>query len=286
MNLARLKIPSIENDDWLSRFKAGDEAALHFIYRHTWSTLCYRGRMLVRDPFVVETMIQEALLKVWAFRERMESLYHIYRFMRMHVTWGCLGHYRRAATRFQRNIIYTEEIEYYKDDSDELQQAQGMDNEHMRMIEAVLPYLSPNRQTMMDLYFRQGLSYKKIARRFGSSSQKISQELQKSLEMIRKAIHTQKCSAQLPPKAPPVSEHAPEAIDPEAWQIFKLRYEMKQGFETIAGKLNRPKEYVQQRYIEAHRQVQSLKLPQKKNGYFQHRSSVCKHQNTIAYDSP
>ena len=278
MSIARLKIPCAENDTWLFRFRSGDEAALNYLYRVTHAALEYRARLLVRDNFVANTLVQDALLKCWTYRERMESLYHIYRFMRMNITWGGLGYHRSVAARFQRCMVFTEFIEYYKDPSEEIREAQAVDNGRMQLIEAVIPYLSLHRQTMMELYFRQGLSYKKIAGRMGSNTHHVRLEIQKSLELIRKALHGHKpCVPASTKVSLAATNPAAESMDPETWQVFKWRYELKMSFEIIARKLNRPKEIVQQHYIAAHRQMQALSITPKKPGFFSG-SNFC-HQN-------
>ena len=79
--------PTTENFLWLQRFRQGDPAALRYIYPHVFKSLVAYGRRIVSDDFEVKTIVQEAILKGWAFRERMETMSHVYRFMRL----SCVG---------------------------------------------------------------------------------------------------------------------------------------------------------------------------------------------------
>jgi DNA-directed RNA polymerase specialized sigma24 family protein len=172
--------------------------------------------------------VQEAFLKGWQFRERMENMRHIYCFMRQDVSWKCFA------------CLY--------------------DERKLKAIEEALPYLPASRHTIMTLYFKHGMSYKKIARRFGASVPVISTEVRKGLESIKKVVHAQK-RLDIKNTVPAAANgHAyTKNLDTEMQQIFKLRYEQKNSFAAIAEKMNVTQGYVQQQYAAAHRQMQQLK---------------------------
>ncbi len=62
------------------RFKGGDEKGLAYIYAQLNKPLFKHGLRIVDNEFAVDTIVQEAFLKAWAYRERMTSLFHTYRF--------------------------------------------------------------------------------------------------------------------------------------------------------------------------------------------------------------
>jgi len=49
-----------------------------------------------------------------------------------------------------------------------------------------------------------------------------------------------------------------EILDGELLQVFRLRYEMKLGFDVTATKMNLPQAYVQQQYVAAHIKIQQM----------------------------
>ena len=121
----------------------------------------------------------------------MENMRHIYCFIRQEVNWKCYDYLSNPSNRFHRQLVHPEYIGNIGD-------APGDGEEHLladkklKAIEEALPYLPGNRQTIMTLYFKYGYSYKRIARRFGTSGQSITREVHAGLESLRKIVHAQR----------------------------------------------------------------------------------------------
>ena len=265
MSVETLLTATKENDLYFQRFKQGDEKALAYMHKHTHALLAWHGRQLIADPFVVSCIVQEAILKAWIMRDRIESLLHAYRFMRLNVIWGCKGWLKQPGNAFYRQQMYhTDNISLYESllhcTAQEMEeQAHVYDEERIQLLEKVIPYLSPDRQTIMQLYFRQGLSYKSIARRFAAHPMAIHAEVQKGLEQLKKMIHLQKKRAVYSNTALSFVTATGE-MDAEMAHIFRLRYELKMGFSGIAEKMNLEQVYVQQQYIKAHALLHKMKM--------------------------
>jgi RNA polymerase sigma factor (sigma-70 family) len=253
-----------ENYHCFERFKQGDEKALAYIHKHTSRLLEYHGRQIIDDNFVVNSLVQEVYIKTWNMRDKMESMFHLYCFMKMNLSWNCLSWLKNARNAFYRKKIYytndTEKHESYQlyalEEIELL--SRFFDEERMEMIEKVIPYLPPDRQTMVDLHFKQGLSYKAIARRFGTSHMSVHCEVQKGLEQLKKMIHRQKKAAVVSTEAVAAVPPMAAVMDLEMAQIFRLRLEYKMGFATIAEKMKLEQGYVQRKYVEAHALVYKM----------------------------
>ena len=247
------------------KFTRGEEAGLTFMYRLLFRLLLKHGLRIVSNEFAVATIVQEAFLKAWAYRERMTSLSHTFRFMRMNVTWSCYHYYRDPAHKLHRSFIYTDNIDNYSGKynvPDDLEQPY-QDEEMLKTIYNVIPYLPVKQQTMLTLYFRYGLSYKQIARRFASTNQAVVNELQKGLDHLKKVIQAKKKidgPATTPQNSTSVHN---ECLEGEMLQLFRLRYEMKLSFDVIAEKMNLSQGYVQQQYRLAHIRLQQLNKARK-----------------------
>lgn len=242
-------------------FKQGDEAGLSRLYRKFYRLLLRHGFRIVHDEFVVNSSIQEAFLKAWNFRERLTNALHTYRFLRLNVTWKCYNYYRQP-DRLHRRIVYTDNMDYFADscyvpDPVGNEQSSIADEEMLQAIYKVMPYLPPDRQTILTLFFKYGFTYKQIAKRFCTSNQAVSIELQKGLEHLKKIIHPKK---KLDANGKTSNNSLPynEILDGELLQVFRLRYEMKLGFDVIAAKMNLPQAYVQQQYVAAHIRIQQM----------------------------
>ena len=62
-------------------FASGYELGLTSLYNQLSRSIYRYGMMLVKDEFIVNSIIQEAFLKAWTFRERLTSLDHTRRFL-------------------------------------------------------------------------------------------------------------------------------------------------------------------------------------------------------------
>lgn len=247
------------NENYLcfERFKKGDEQALAFIHQHTCKLLAFHGKQFIDDDFTVNSMVQETYIKAWDMRSKIETMFHLYCFMKMNLSWLCLKWLKHPRNAFLRKkIYYTNNLEIYStwqhNALAEMEQlSRFFDEERIDIIEKVIPYLAPGRQTMIDLYFKQGLSYKAIARRFATSNMAVHAEVQKGLEQLKTIINRKKKNARVAGMPARIVQVA-DTLDQEMTHIYRLRLEHKMGFATIAQKMNLEQGYVQRKYIEAH----------------------------------
>ena len=243
---------------FLNDFAVGDEAGLARLYDLFRLPLIKCGLRIVCDHFTVENIVNDAFLKAWSFRQKLTSSMHAYRFMRMNVKWDCYDYYKKPENRL---VVYSE-YETYPDagnqpDADQEEDIYK-DEERLQSIYRVIPYLPPDRQTVLRLYFKYGFSYKQIAKRYGSNIQNITKEIYEALEYLKKVIHAKK---KLIPSTPItlVRKDTEECLTGEMLHLFKLRYECKLPFDIIAAKMNLSQSYVQQQYVIAHRKLNQLK---------------------------
>jgi RNA polymerase sigma factor (sigma-70 family) len=246
--------------EFLHDFADGNEVGLSRLYTLYHSPLIKYGLRIVQDYFAVENIVQDAFLKAWTFRHRLNSYMHAYRFMRMNVKWDCYDYYKKPEYRL---VVYSE-YETYPDAENHLQAADQKgdicrDEEMLKSIYKIIPYLPPNRQTILKLYFKYGFSYKQIAKRYGSNIQSITKEIYESLGYLKNVIHAKR-QITVSPSAILVRKGAEECLSGEMLQLFKLRYEGKLPFDVIANKMNLSQAYVQQQYVIAHRKLNELKV--------------------------
>lgn len=246
--------------DYFLLFNQGSEIGLSGLYNLYYAPLIRYGLRIILDHFVIENIIQDAFLKAWRFRERFTGGRHIYCFIRLNIKWACYDYYRRPEKRW---LEYSEYVDYsafgYLPDFD-LEEPVCQDEEMLKSIYEIMPYLPVNRQTILELYFKYGFSYKQIAKRYGSSVASISNELHEGLAYLKKIIHAKKQITPASTPVPSAKHSADEHLTGEKLQLFKLRYENKLPFDVIAAKMNLPQPYVQQQYAAAHAKLKQLKV--------------------------
>jgi RNA polymerase sigma factor (sigma-70 family) len=174
------------------RFREGDQQSLAWLYRHLHPILLRRGLHILPDEFAVSTAIQDAFLKAWTLRQRIESPKHLYCFLRLVTRWGCLDWYKRPENKLIR-FNEPEALDTVPDDSllseEERRQADHQQEEMLHSIQQVLPFLPAGRQNILTLHFKQGLSHGQIARRYDRPTTVISRELQKGVDQVKRIIH-------------------------------------------------------------------------------------------------
>jgi RNA polymerase sigma factor (sigma-70 family) len=257
------KLASPVTNKYFLQFIHGDETALTYLYQQSYSSLLRYGLRIVPDEFVVSTAIQEAFLKVWKFRGRMTSMIHAYRFLRLNVTWKCYTHYRKAKSSFYRYISYSDNLDSYScgypSEPDNLYNEYAVNDERLETVYNAMPYLPADHRTILTLYFKYGLSYKQIARRFLTNSQVVNLKLTKGIEYLKKVIHNHKKLDNSCTIRNFNTNTYPESLQGEMLEVFLLRYEKKLGFDSIATQLDLPLAYVQQQYVAAHRVIKRMK---------------------------
>lgn len=176
------------------RFSNGDQSGLTYFYHKFHRPLLRHGQTITFDQFVIQSSIQEAFLKAWNLRQRLTSIGHTYRFIRLNVTWKCYEYYRKPANQFHKKIVLTDFIEgtthfsHWQEWDEQESMVWRINEERLQTIYKAIPYLPADRQTMLTLYYKYGFSYKQIAKRFGAANQTVYLELQKGIEFLKKVI--------------------------------------------------------------------------------------------------
>ena len=255
------ELPTPTEQAHFLRYKNGEEEGFTQLYRMMFNSLIRYGMRILPNEFAVTTIVQDALLKAWNFREKMTCLQHTFRFMCMNVKWACYDYYKQPGIR---QVIYLEHNDY-PDVSllPGLEEAEPVSNAEtlLKSIYDVIPYLPLNKQTILQLYFKYGFSYKQIAKRYGTNIQTISNDVHEALAYLKKVIHAKKQITK-PVSLPVVNKkyRAEEYFTGEMLRLFKMRYESKLSFDVIAARMNLPQPYVQQQYAAAHAKLQQLKI--------------------------
>ena len=243
---------------YLSLFKRGDESALNFIYQKSFHSLKHFGINLIRDEFLVTCLLHECYLKAWSNRQRMESLPHIYRFIRMNLRWQILRHIEKSHHTIYGQTLFLDHIEKRIGDFEDLIEDKETWEEEIKKLDMAtesMQYLSAESRQIVSLYFQKGFTHKQIADRLGKSTFQVSEQLSKSVKQIKRIVHVSKKE---------VKNNSVKGInlrtgilDSQQSKIYDLRKNHKLSFKEIATKLGLSQIQVQQHYIKAHQFLQS-----------------------------
>lgn len=246
-------------EDVFKLFILGYERGLTSLYNQLSRSIYRYGLMLVKDEFIVNSIVQEAFLKAWTFRERLTSLDHTRRFIKLTVRWECMHYYRNSKSKFYRSLIRLDWLENIHllemlTEPEESNSQSIYTNELLR----VIPYL-PNRQqrNILELHLIEGLSAKEISLRLQLPVRAINDEIRNACNYLRSLL-TQSTPT---PDRSVVRKDTPlnsEQLTREQRDIYSMRYSMRYSFLQIAELLKLPQPYVQQQYVLAHRTLQAV----------------------------
>lgn len=268
MGLRNLSIDTEKNCKYLSLFKRGDQSALNFVYQKSFDSLMYFGVNLIKDEFLVTCLLHECYLKAWSNRQRMESLPHIYRFIRMNLRWQILRHIEKSRHTIYGKTLFLDHIEKRIGDFEDLIEDRETWEEEIKKLDMAtesMQYLSAESQQVVSLYFQKGLTHKQIADRLGKSTFQVSDQLSKSVKQLKNIMNISK--QEIKNDVLSSINFQTGILDYQQTKIYDLRKNHKLSFSEIATKLGLSQIEAQQHYIKAH-QLMHCQSAQKSNNQF------------------
>jgi RNA polymerase sigma factor (sigma-70 family) len=268
MGIKKLSEQNEMKNSYLQRFHDGDQRALNFVYQKSFHSLLYVGKSLIKDEFLITCIVHDCYLKAWANREKMESLPHIFRFIRMNLRWQILRHIEKSRHTIYGQTLFLDHLEKRIDDlEDTVEDKENCDEEVQKLKAATesIKYLSAEAQQVVSLYFQEGLTHKQIADRLGKNTVQISEQLNKTVKQIRSIVHTSK--KEIKNNSVRGIKFQIEILNCQQSKVYDLRKNHKLTFSEIATKLGLSQTQVQQHYIKALQLLQSQSV-QKLNSRF------------------
>lgn len=265
MSLYTVTANTTENATYFLLFKRGHETGLNYIYKHLYKSLYYYGKDIASDGFLVDSCVQEAFLKAWNQRERMTSMLHIFRFLRLVVRWECYAYFRSSLSRYNKMVTFVEAIDNssrnsYDIETEELDRGRSLkDTEQLKLIYDAIPCLPQTKQRVIRLYLEYGQNPKKIAARYHKSIQAINSEVAEIVELLKFILVDSKMEQVNTGKASKGNDFEKYMSERHA-EIYKLRKVSKYSLDKISVELKLPLEEVMTFYSEAIAIVKKNKL--------------------------
>ena len=229
------------SDETFIQLKKGCPSALANIHAKYSRNIFWVGKRLIDDEFVIESLVQDAFLKLWTHRDTVESPKHIFFFLRFVMKRECISYYTRPRNKFSRKVHSLERFENYQDymagydpvaEAEDLK-VQNMNQEELERIEKVLPLLDAESRRFIELCLKYGFQYKAIAESMGMTIKETSNKIKRAIGEIRNIIHQGESF-----EKPTVKLKVECTITDQQEQVLKLRCEEKYSFADIATVLN------------------------------------------------
>ena len=177
--------------------KVGDSSALVHIHARYSRMIYWLGKGIINDDFVVECLVQDTFLKLWANRDKIESEKHLFFFLRMVMKRECYTYYTSPKRKFFQKINSLESYENYQDylagydpkEDIQIQKNQESQQANFELVQKVLPLLSPERKRLIELCLKYGFRYKVVARIMGISITEASNEVKQAIQDLKNILN-------------------------------------------------------------------------------------------------
>lgn len=260
----------LETEKHVSLLKQGDERGLAFFYERYYSYLFTRTLRATQDDCAAESIAQEALLRLWLFRERVECAEGVFDFLKKQLRAAIDAFYSKSKNRFHRSLLRLDGIEDYQEfllgyemeeaEEEDVVYLEGLEEEKQRRLDKLnnlLPSLTQQQQLFVKLCLKFSFNFERIAFHLGGiSDYEVAMQVDRTIETLRSIFNSSEKMALLNTPSRMVLEG--EFSDQQA-EIFHMRYELQLSFEQISESLRLSADMVKKLFVQAHAKVQSKK---------------------------
>lgn len=243
--------------------KKGNPTALEHIHLRYKRLLFWVGWQVLKDDFVVDTIVQDTFLKLWLHRDTIETPDHITGFLRFVMKRDCISYVTAPKNKFNRLVASLESFENYQDylvgydplhDRENLL-SQESEQKNFDEVTKVLPVLHPKRKHLIELCLEYGFQYKPIAEAMGSSVAGISNEVSRAIDDLRKILRVS--SFEQPQEKALDNKERSEKLSSQQLDILKRRFEQRSSFAVIARELQLLEKEVHREFLYAYQHLQN-----------------------------
>ncbi|RZF58101.1 RNA polymerase sigma factor [Sphingobacterium corticibacterium] len=254
----------------LAMLQNGQEKGLAFFYKKYYGYLAFRTEKATQDECAAESIAQEAFLRLWLFRENLQSEEELFQFLKTQVKSAVHAFYSKTRNRFHRSLLRLDGIEDYQefllgyeleDEEEEdivyLEQLEEEKKEKLQKLEKLLPHLRKEQQLFLQLCLKYSFNYERIAYYLGGiSDYEVSLQVEKTIETLRQIFQ----SAEKMEKLNSSSRYVIQGeINEQQEEIFRMRYDLQFSFDQIAEALKLNAAVVRKLFIEAHAKIKQAK---------------------------
>jgi len=266
---------TIENT-YLNKLKSGDEAGLTYFYSRFYQWYAYRAYRYIREDLDAHCATQEAFLRLWIFRENIEDVAHLHRFISGQVKEAGRAYHSRRSNQFRRKLLWFfdydepesllpgEPPEWENGASLEIEEPDEGESHQLEALNRLLPHLGHDQQLFIRLCLKYDFNYERIAFYLGGIREyEVARRVNKCIEQLKSLLAD---SRRLSEVSHTRTFRIDRQLSTEQADILRLRYELGNSFEEIATRLGLSPANVRTLFIQAFTTIKHGKSnPHKKN---------------------
>jgi len=255
---------------FVSLLQQGNERGLNFFYQRFYSYLFFKTHRATQDECAAESIVQEALLRLWLFRGQVKDVEDVLAFLKAQIKTAIHAFYHKSQHKFNRSLLRLDGIEDYQEfllgyeieeeievDLIHLEKLEEEKQQRLNQINSLLPSLNKDQQMFIKLCLKYSFNYERIAYYLGGiSDYEVSLQVERTIENLRSIFNSSQ-------KMDIIGRSSKITIQGEfneqQSQIFHMRYELQMSFEQISESLNLNGAMVKKLFIEAHAKIKTQK---------------------------
>lgn len=254
----------------ISLLNDGHEKGLNFFYKKYFSYLLSWAHRATKDECAAESITQEAMLRLWLFRENVESLQCIQDFLHGQLKEAIKTYYNKSNNRFHRSLLQLDGIEDYQEfmlgyeleeeeeeDVVYLEKLEDEKKKQLNKLNNILPNLQEEQQLFIRLCLRYSFNYDRIAFYLGGiSDYEVGLRVEKTIEALKAIFNS---SEKLDLMNKPQKMVLQGEFDEAQAEVFHMRYELQLSFDEIAEALKLSGAQVRKLFVDAHATMRAAK---------------------------
>lgn len=255
---------------FLALLRRGDERGLEYFYNRHYQYLAGRALRATSDECTADSIAQEAMLRLWLFRERIPDLESISGFLKAQVRAAVVAFYSKTKNRFHRSLLRLDAIEDYQEfmagyeleeeEEEDTAYFAELEEEKKRNLEKInrlLPNIDNQQQVFIKLCLKYDFSYDRVAYHLGGiSDYEVAMRVERSIATLKAALADTSKLDQATRTKPIVTEGA---LTDEQAKVLSMRYELQYSFEEIAQALQLEDKHVKALFVQAHASIRKNK---------------------------
>lgn len=171
--------------EYFEQFKANDDHALAAYFdRHVRALLLFAQR-IIGEEHVAEELVQDAYVKLWMARDRIENEAHLKYFLYQTTRNACIDHLRSTGSSTQRFAVELDE-NIKQPDADLL--ARMIHAETLQLVYREVKNLSPTQQHVFRLTFIEGFTTEEICTELGMTANAVFIARSKALTALQRVF--------------------------------------------------------------------------------------------------
>lgn len=259
-----------ELQDYVNLLQQGNERGLNFFYHRFYEYLFFRTQRATQDQCAAESIVHEALLRLWLFRKKVKDIEDILSFLKTQIKAAIQVFYHKSHNKFNRSLLQLDAIDNYQEfllgyeieeeievDLIYLEKLEEEKQQRLNQINSLLPSLNKDQQMFIKLCLKYSFNYERIAYYLGGiSDYEVGLQVEKTIDNLRSIFNSSQ-KMDLISTSSKITIHG--EFDELQSQIFHMRYELQMSFDQISESLQLNSAVVKKLFIEAHVKIKSKK---------------------------